>query len=901
MVIAGETFRRTILLIAAVVSLLAALPAAAAEGQPSSSAAGATQAATSPDDPVLLLWPQPREVQRGADSLVRLPIRIVAPAELEAPAALLQREVGNLFGPAAAGGAGGTMIRLALAPEALTRPEEYTVEPYVGGVMLRSHDAQGSFWAVHTLATLLGQARPAADGYTVAIPAIRDWPDTQFRAVMFQGAWVPTLEDYRRTLELMARMHITYFALEFGPQVVLDFDPSIAEGGRFSKADARAVIDYGRSLGLKPIAYLNMLGHLDRAYKKDPYTQHGGIDIRTDETYEKFVYPILQETLDIYGPVEYFHCGMDEAWELFTWLSEQGDDVTSLIARHIERVDDFLKARGVKLVIWHDMLIARSLSDEIGGPAGPANGGPPQNTAAALGRIPKDVILDYWFYDPLPAYPALDYLQAQGFEVWASPWETPFSFVRYAQARNAPTLGTMWSDPPWCFGDPQSSPVIAFYAQAAWNASAAGPDVAPEADMKQAAQHATSGALWRRRTVTMPGEGAEGARLLSPSGPRRASAADERFYGVPLASGQPVPIEPLPESSKPLDLAARAARVRLLGGVELALDGVNTERGRGQLILYAAPLEKTGTNNYGTEVLVGADGAVLEVARDESGDHAVPSGGFVLSAHGGRGKVRQLRALHPGDRVAVLDAQGRWIGGGEPMALFAELPGGQVLAVNGEDIAREAGQVVLYHPGYGEGHTQTNEFGVEVVVRDGKVAAVNDGAGDTAIPQDGYVLSAQRGDGSPQATALSALQPGDAIRLLVEKSGTRQYLDEALAERSKRLPVGAWCPALYLAVTSDRRSSPGALLGEWLVRYDDGTTESIPCRYGREALSPEPEALPVGLADPVWLVDQTEKRFLVTEWQNPHPEKVVSELVFAPGQAVLEVGARVVAATAAVE
>ena len=65
MVIAGEKLRLTILLIiAAVVCSLAALPAAAA--------AGATRAATSPDDPVSLLWPRPREVSRAADSQVRL-------------------------------------------------------------------------------------------------------------------------------------------------------------------------------------------------------------------------------------------------------------------------------------------------------------------------------------------------------------------------------------------------------------------------------------------------------------------------------------------------------------------------------------------------------------------------------------------------------------------------------------------------------------------------------------------------------------------------------------------------------------------------------------------------------------------------------------------------------------
>ncbi len=878
---------RAVLLVATVVWLVAV-----------SSVVGVVQAAGCPEDPVSLLWPQPRMVERAADLQIRLPIQIVAPAELEAPAALLRREVKELFGPAALGGAGRTTVHLGLAPEALTRPEEYALEPYAGGVALWSHDTQGAFWAVHTLATLWGQARPAADGYTAVVPAIRDWPDSSFRALMFQGAWVPTLEDYERTLELMARMHITYVALEFGPQVVLDLDPSIAEGGRFSKADARAVIEYGRSLGLKPIAYLNMLGHLDRAYKKDPYTQHGGIDIRNDETYEEFVYPILEEMLEVYGPVEYFHCGMDEAWELFRWLSEQGYDVTSLLARHIQRVDGFLATRGVKLVIWHDMLIAPSLSEEISGPVGPANGGPPQNTAAALGLIPKDVILDYWFYDPLPSYPALDYLRAQGFEVWASPWETPFSFVRYATARDAPTLGTMWSDPPGCFGNPRSSPVIAFYAQAAWNASAAGPEVAPEAGLRQAAQRATSGVLWRRRTVRMPGTR---ALVLTPSGPRPASTADERSYGVPLARAEETWIEPLPESSKPLDLSAGAARVRIIGGATLSLDGVNTERDRGQLILYAAPRATTGTNAWGTEVLVGPDGTVLEVPEGRSGDHAVPLGGFVLSAHGRRGTSRQLRALHPGDRVAVLDAQGRWIGGSEPIALAAELPGGAVLAVNGEDTARETGQLVLYHSGYGEGHTQTDQHGIEVVVRGGRVAAVYDAAGDTAIPEDGYVLSADWGEGGPQATVLAALRPGDAIRLLAGKGGKRQYLEHLLEERSRHFPVGARCAALYLAVSSNRRISPGVLLGEWRMVYTDGTTQSMPCRYGREALSPEPEVLPVSLVDPVWLVEHEGQHFLVEEWQNPDPEKVVDELVFAPRKAVLDVGARVVAATAAVQ
>ena len=70
-----------LLIAAAAVCSLAGLPGGAADG------------------PVSLLWPQPREVRGAGDSQIRLPIRIIAPAELAAQAALLQREVDTIFGP----------------------------------------------------------------------------------------------------------------------------------------------------------------------------------------------------------------------------------------------------------------------------------------------------------------------------------------------------------------------------------------------------------------------------------------------------------------------------------------------------------------------------------------------------------------------------------------------------------------------------------------------------------------------------------------------------------------------------------------------------------------------------------------------------------------------------------
>jgi hypothetical protein len=61
--------------------------------------------------------------------------------------------------------------------------------------------------------------------------------------------------------------------------------------------------------------------------------------------------------------------------------------------------------------------------------------------------------------------------------------------------------------------------------------------------------------------------------------------------------------------------------------------------------------------------------------------------------------------------------------------------------IDAVDVQRKANQLVLYTPEFGAS-TKTNEYGTELVVRGGKIAAKRSGQGNTAIPKDGYVLSA---------------------------------------------------------------------------------------------------------------------------------------------------------------
>lgn len=86
----------------------------------------------------------------------------------------------------------------------------------------------------------------------------------------------------------------------------------------------------------------------------------------------------------------------------------------------------------------------------------------------------------------------------------------------------------------------------------------------------------------------------------------------------------------------------------------------------------------------------------------------------------------------------------------------AELPGGVSLDIDGVNRERGENELILYN-GFYNGTTGTNAFGREITIRDGKVAAINNG--NTVLFSDTMILS---GHGRA-AHALAALKVGDAV------------------------------------------------------------------------------------------------------------------------------------------
>jgi hypothetical protein len=856
----------------------------------------------------LPIFPPPRQVEvLGSSWQLQLPIRVEAPETLQRPAELLRKELRSLFGENAVSEKGKTVVTIRHSPSITRREEEYAIDATSHHIIIHAHDLQGAFWAVHSLVQVLSSdiIAPTSTGWRLPRFRVRDFPESNFRAFMLQGAWDQDLEGLKIALELLARFKVRYVAVEFGPQIVLDFDPSIARGARFSKQQAKGLMDYARSLGLEPIGYLNLLGHLDRAYQKSPYTDHGGIMVQNEEVYEKFVFPILSEMLEVYGPIKWFHCGMDEAFELFEWLSSQGYDSASLLARHIAKINEFLKQKGVRMVIWHDMLFSPDLQTEIGAPIGPANGGPPRNTAKAIELIPKDVVVNYWFYEPLDAYPALDWLKAKGFEVWASPWQTPFSLVRYAQKRNIPTLGTIWAGSPHLDTFGSFAPVMALYAWASWNPQSAPEGTIPEKEISPKALQATLKELWGRKRMGLTSKRAllirpADGKVLQLNLPQQIAKAPEQHYGIPFDFSEPFTIPPL--KGKTAANLEKAAFVLLPDGTRLKLDGVNKARGEDELILYTSPLKSTGTNIWGVEVAVSAFGEVIGISGYGSGNMPIPTSGFVLSAHFGpkSEKANALqRLLKHADRVVVLDAEGNILCGLSPFKV--KLPDGTEFSVDGVNKERGEDELVLYLPNYGGGWTRTNQYGVEVIVVEGKVVEVRDWVGNASIPQNGYVLSAHYGRSSEKAKALAKLKPGDEVKVLIS-ADSEVPLDEAIKRNEWHVQVEEKCQTLFFAVTTFYSSVPSSTIGEFIVNFADGTKAVIPIRYGLEALPLKSGHLPTPERGRAWLAfRETEpQRLLVTEWTNPKPDTIIDGIRFIPSPFGLVSGVQILGITAEV-
>lgn len=114
------------------------------------------------------------------------------------------------------------------------------------------------------------------------------------------------------------------------------------------------------------------------------------------KTYE-LLFDIMDEVIEVFKP-KYVHIGHDEMYTLAQCDLCRGKDPVDLYVGDIIKINDYLKARGIRAIMWCEKLFQTHISDEWpgGGSAMPKWGVPALYTCR--GRIPKDVLLLHWYW-----------------------------------------------------------------------------------------------------------------------------------------------------------------------------------------------------------------------------------------------------------------------------------------------------------------------------------------------------------------------------------------------------------------------------------------------------------------------------------------------------------------------
>ncbi len=300
----------------------------------------------------------------------------------------------------------------------------YSLSVSEEGVILSASDRKGFVQGVETIFKLL-------DKKSLPCCKVSDAPFCEFRGVHL---FLPAEEEMEFTKRLisdfLSPLGYNFIIMQFSAAMKFDSHPEINDsfleviekshsgewppfphdtvgGGKLvSKESVRDLVEFSKLHGIEIVPEIQSLGHVQYMTLSHPEiaeipdkseeeeTDERLADTRPEtfyhhsacplnpKTYE-LLYDILDEILEVVKPSEYVHMGHDEVYEIGVCPVCKGKDPADLYAQDVTKIHDYLAEKGLKMMIWADMLQ-------------PASG---YQTISAIEKIPKDILLlDFIWY-----------------------------------------------------------------------------------------------------------------------------------------------------------------------------------------------------------------------------------------------------------------------------------------------------------------------------------------------------------------------------------------------------------------------------------------------------------------------------------------------------------------------
>ncbi|MHB1461216.1 MAG: glycoside hydrolase family 20 zincin-like fold domain-containing protein [Armatimonadota bacterium] len=444
-----------------------------------------------------VLIPQPKRVVFQKQSFAMDTSTVISYDEANlANAEYLQSELQRLYQLECKIGKTGSstaknQISLQIAKTGKSLPQKadgYALAVNSNGVTLASKGVVGVFYGIQTLKQLLSQhgAQLSAKGCQVT-----DEPAMAWRGVYLNLRSInrspESMKSMKNLINSFAALKMNTLFFEISDNILYDRQkfPAMAAQA-LTKAQAKELVNYAKSLHFEVIPALQMLSHAvwilsnpaNYSLLEDPEHDNGWATAwcPSNPATDILVKDMLEETIEIFEP-KYVHICMDEInygpYGMCDLCKKQNP--SEMLLRTITRMHDINASKGVKTMMWHDTLLPTG--QYMVGTTDKARGW------EIIDKLPKDILMVDWDYDTFTAesQKRLNYFTQKGFPVAGATFYSPIAIQGFAQAlaKEPAVLGlfdTLWSYAgSWAVPQdiaPEAWSAVLLTGQYAWNPAA---------------------------------------------------------------------------------------------------------------------------------------------------------------------------------------------------------------------------------------------------------------------------------------------------------------------------------------------------------------------------------------------------------------------------------------------
>ncbi len=315
-------------------------------------------------------------------------------------------------------------------------PEGYILEIKKFEVRIYSESKRGLIYGVSTFKQLVERD-------AVADLVLFDRPDKPVRGYRVFTPGYDSVEDFKRMIDMLVYYKYNSVMIEVGGAMEYERHPEInkkwtefcnevkaspeegiriqqkthpewkknsihvdnGEGGFISKDKMREIVNYCREREISVVPEIPTLSHSDYIVMAYPELNERKEDTYPDtycpsnpESY-KVVFDIIDEILEVFSP-EYVNIGHDECYTLGICERCRKKSHVDLYSDDIIKIYEYLKARGVKTVMWGEKLYNIRLIDRKGNlwTTGGAGNDKEPTLYPCKYKIPTDILQLHWFW-----------------------------------------------------------------------------------------------------------------------------------------------------------------------------------------------------------------------------------------------------------------------------------------------------------------------------------------------------------------------------------------------------------------------------------------------------------------------------------------------------------------------